>query len=576
MTEQPGRSYGVVTTRDRMLEDGQVEGLLEESSNVSPLMELGVTGLNRASGYVDEEFLPQLRGRKAVQVFKEMSDNDSTVGAVLFVIDRLLKNVEWRVEPAGKSKAEADMAKHLETCMDDMENSWGDFISEALSMMIYGWSWHEVVYKKREGLWSKDPRRRSKYNDGLIGWRKMPIRAQETLFRWAFTETGDIAAMVQMAPPRYQTVAIPYERSLLFRFKHHKGNPEGVSMLRNAYRSWYMKKRLEEFEVVGVERDLAGLPIVKVPAEYLKAKPGTEQANAVLAFKKMVKSIRRNEQEGIVFPIAYDQDTKQPLYSFELLGGGGARAFNTGQIIDRYDLAILNTVLADFIKVGHQSTGSYSLHTDKTGIFRTALNSVAQSIADTLNRHAIPRLFAMNGWRPEALPTIVPSDVDSPDIAQLAQFMSSLAGTGVTWFPDPTLENFVRDAARLPKLDEDEQEKRRQLQMTTEATAFATAQAEYLAAQQQAAMAAAPPAEQAAVEGEAMGTQEAAHAVASGQAEQQAAETEQQAGQAAAQQDQAAVDTELKAREIGIKEKQAAAAGRSGAKPKPKKKAAKR
>jgi hypothetical protein len=166
------------------------------------------------------------------------------------------------------------------------------------------------------------------------------------------------------------------------------------------------------------------------------------------------------------------------------MGGGGARAFNTNQIIERYEQRILMSVLADFIMVGHQGTGSYSLHTDKTGIFRTSLNAIAQSIADTLNRYAIPRLFVVNGIKPSELPKIVPSDVDSPDIAQLAQFMSAMAGTGVTWFPDPTMENFVRDAARLPKLNEEEEDRRRQMQMRTEATQFAQANTEYLQSKQ--------------------------------------------------------------------------------------------
>ena len=460
------------------------EAGLEDGLKQSPFMELGTTGLKRASGYIDEEFLPQLRGRKSVQVFKEMSENDPLVGALLFTIDRLIRNVKWNVVPGGKTAEDEKYATFVEECMEDMDGTWQDFISEVLSMLPYGWSWHEVVYKKREGQWHRDANKRSKHTDDMIGWRKMPIRAQETLLRWVFDESGDTQAMVQLAPPLYKTTVLPLERSLLFRYKQSKGSPEGMSMLRTAYRPWYMKKRLEEFEAVGVERDLAGLPVVKVPAEMLRAKPGTEQAKAVEAFKRMVKSVRRDEQEGVVFPMAYDQDTKQPLYSFELMGGGGGRAFNTDAIIKRYEERILMTVLADFILVGHQSTGSYSLHTDKTGIFRTSLNSIAQSIADTLNRHALPRLFMANGWKPENMPVITPTDVDSPDIAQLGQFMQSMAGTGVSWFPDGDLENFVREAARLPKLDKDAVEQRRKLQMQSEATQFAQANAEYLQAEQ--------------------------------------------------------------------------------------------
>lgn len=460
------------------------ESAMKENERVSPFLELGTTGLKRASGYIDEEFLPQLRGRKSVQVFKEMSENDPLVGALLFSIDRLLRNVEWTVKPGGKTAQDARAAEFVEQCMNDMDEPWSNFIGEVLTMLPYGWSWHEVVYKKRGGQWNKNPKMRSKFSDDLIGWRKMPIRSQETLLRWVFDSAGETQAMVQLAPPFYKTTVLPMERSLLFRYKTNKGNPEGMSMLRNAYRPWYMKKRLEEFEAVGIERDLAGLPVVKVPAEMLRAKPGTEQAKAVQAFKQMVKSVRRDEQEGIVFPMAYDQDTKQPLYSFELMGGGGGRQFNTDAIIKRYEERILMTVLADFILVGHQSVGSYSLHTDKTGIFRTSLNSIAETIADVLNRYALPRLFMVNGWKPEHLPTIVPTDVDSPDIAQLGQFMQSMAGTGVSWFPDGELENFVREAARLPKLDKDQIEIRRQMQMRNDATAFVEANTQYIQAEQ--------------------------------------------------------------------------------------------
>src|SRR4249920_919877 len=208
---------------------------LKAGEALSGFVELGATGLKRTTGYIDEEFLPQLRGKKAVEIFREMSLNDPTVGAMLFSIDRLVRNIDWRVEPAGKSKDDSEAAKLVEECMEDMSHSWSDFISEVLSSMVFGWSWHEVVYKRRVGPWETDPRKRSKFTDGKIGIRKMPIRAQDTLLRWVFDEAGETRAMVQMAPPYYQTKVIPIERSLLFRYRHFKNSREGLSMLRSAY-----------------------------------------------------------------------------------------------------------------------------------------------------------------------------------------------------------------------------------------------------------------------------------------------------------------------------------------------------
>lgn len=484
--------------------DEKAEAIAVEqiAANLPPFLELGSTGLKRAAGYIDEEFLPQLRGRKAVQIYKEMSQNDPLIGAIMHTITMLLRNVEWTVKPGGKSREDTKIAELVETCMEDMSTTWDDFISEALTMLPYGWSWHEIVYKRRGGPYNAEPRLHSKHTDGLIGWRRLPIRAQETLVRWVFDDSGEVVAMVQLPPPSYREVVLPLERSLLFRYKHHKGNPEGISMLRNAYRPWYMKKRMEELEAIGIERDLAGMPIVKVPAHFLRAKPGTQQRKTVDEFRKLIKSLRRNEQEGLVFPVAYDQDTKQPLYTLELLGSGGSRQFNTDTVIQRYEQRILMSVLADFIMVGHQATGSYSLHTDKTGIFRNTLNSIAQNIADTMNRRAIPRLITLNGWKPEQFPEITPTDVDAPDIAQLASFMSSMASLGLQWFPDPQMEKFVRDAARLPQLDDDAEKTEEKLAQMQQQIKFAQKQTEYLQAQQATQQAMLPPEQQAAQPGQ--------------------------------------------------------------------------
>lgn len=68
---------------------------------------------------------------------------------------------------------------------------------------------------------------------------------------------------------------------------------------------------------------------------------------------------------------------------------------------------------------------------------------------------------------------------------QLGQFMNAMTNAGVTWFPDGDLEQFVRQAARLPKLDKDSIELRRQMQMRTEAVQMAAANTEYLQSQQE-------------------------------------------------------------------------------------------
>ena len=38
-----------------------------------------------------------------------------------------------------------EAAQFLRECMDDMEESWASTISEILSMLTYGWSFHEIL-----------------------------------------------------------------------------------------------------------------------------------------------------------------------------------------------------------------------------------------------------------------------------------------------------------------------------------------------------------------------------------------------------------------------------------------------
>ena len=481
MTVMRGNDDRDISFLDDVPESGVV-------NRIVPMEEMGVTGIKRSGGYIDEEYLPALRGRKAIQVFKEMSQNDSMVGALLFAIDKLVREVEWNVIPAEQTDEGQAAADFLESCMEDMSHSWDDFIGEVLSMLPYGWSWHEIVYKRRMGPWQKDGKKKSKHEDGMIGWRKMPIRSQETMLRWVFDENGGIKALVQLAPPHYKTAVIPVEKSLLFRTSIAKGNPEGVSLLRTAYRAWYFKKRLEEFEAIGVERDLAGMPVARVPADYLNAPKGSKQQKTVEAFRKMVRGVRRDENEGLILPAQYDQDTKQPLFDFELMNSGGTRQFDTTGIIQRYEQRILMSVLADFILVGHEGTGSYSMHTDKTGIFRAALNAIVKSIADTLNRHAVPRLFEINGWKLSSLPKFEPTNIDPPDLAQLASFISATAGAGMQWFPDPELEKFIRDIARLPEMTEEDVDYKREMLAQTQAMEYAQQQMMMLGMKQKAEM----------------------------------------------------------------------------------------
>lgn len=405
--------------------------------------ELGRIGQRRYSGTIYEEFLPELRGRRGIEVYREMSENDDIVGAILFAIEMLVKQCKWNVEPGGNSLKDKEAAEFVESCMHDMQDTWIDTISEILSFLTYGWSFHEIVYKRRMGR-TKDLRTRSKYNDGLIGWKKLPIRAQETLYQWEYDEEDNLLGMTQQPPPYYGTFTIPIEKALLFRTKSRKNNPEGRSILRNAYRSWYFKRRIQEIEGIGIERDLAGLPVMHAPEGFdLWDDDIPDNVNTRVELEKMVKSIRRDEMEGIVLPYGYE---------LELLSSSGTRQFDTNAIINRYDTRIAMTVLADFIFLGHDKTGSWALSSDKTELFAVAIGAFLDIICETFNNQGIPALIDINREHFVGIteyPKMTHGDIEDADITKVAAFIKDMTGIGVL-IPDDGLEDYIRQVGHLP------------------------------------------------------------------------------------------------------------------------------
>ena len=412
------------------------------------LSELGRIGQRRYSGVFMEEFLPELQGARGAEVYTEMSSNDSTIGAITFSIENLMRHCKFTVEPGGDTKADKESAEFVEQCMNDMCVTWTDTLSEIISFVVYGWSYHEIVYKRRMGR--RPGQDSSKYDDGLIGWKKLPIRSQETLYEWKFKEHSDeLAGMEQWCITDTDVIqaVIPIEKALHFVTKSRKGNPEGRSILRTAYRDWYFKKRIQEIEGIGIERDLAGFPLLEAPEGYeglWDSEAEQEVKDALRAAQDIVTNIRRDSMEGLVVP---------PGWKMTLLSTGSRRQFDTNQIIERYNKSIATSVLTDFVLLGHESVGSFALADNKTKMFALAVGTYLDIICEVFNSQAIPRLIDINGDHFKGItdyPYMKHGDIEDANLEKIGAFIQQMTGAGVLT-PDDELEDYVRQLANLPE-----------------------------------------------------------------------------------------------------------------------------
>lgn len=408
------------------------------------MKEYGAIGQRRYAGVFSEEFLRELQGKRGIEVYREMSENDEICGSIIYAIETLIRQADWSVQPGGDSAKDKECAEFVESCMNDMQDTWTDTISEILSFIPYGWSYHEIVYKRRIGD-SRDPRQNSKFTDGLIGWQKLPIRSQETLFQWEYDENDNLLGMTQLAPPRFKLATIPIDKALHFRTKSRKNNPEGRSILRSAYRAWYFKRRIQEIEGMGIERDLAGLPVL-TPPESMDIWDAENPAMAEMFSRAetIVRNIRRDATEGIVKPFGW---------TLELLSSGGRRQFDTNAIVERYDTRIAMSTMSDFLLLGHQQVGSFALSSDKTHLFSMALGAYLDIICEVFNAQGIPRLIGMNAEHFKGItdyPKLTHGDVEAPNLQELSAYIKDLTGCGVI-IPDEPLEDFARKMANLPE-----------------------------------------------------------------------------------------------------------------------------
>ena len=424
----------------------------KEKHTSTDFAEVGSAGLSVNAGQVTEDFLRQLQGRGGMAIYREMAENHPVIGATLASIEMLFRSVDWTVQPADSdNQAAIDEAEFVASCLNDMSTSWEDFVSSVLGFLVYGYSLHEIVYKRRVGL--TDDGASSKFDDGRIGWRKLPVRAQDTITEWRLDKHGGIEGAIQQNPNYGSDVFIPIEKSLLFRTTTRLNNPQGRSILRSAYVSWYYQKRITEIEAIGIERDLAGMPVAFVPPQLLSDSATSAETQALTAIKEIVRNIRRDEQEGLVFPLAYDHETGNLAYDIKLMSTGGRRQFDTNQIIGRYDTRIAMTMLADFLLVGHDRIGAQALSVSKIELFQDSISAYLANIADVLNSYAVPRLMRINGIDPALAPRIAYTAPRAPDLDTISNYVSRLATAGAL-MPDDNLDEYLREIGGLPTEEE--------------------------------------------------------------------------------------------------------------------------
>lgn len=418
----------------------------------------------RSTGLVLEEYLPALTGERGKRTMRMMIE-DPTYGAVLFIISSIFRSLQWTVElpkeAIGDADAEMKRAYLQSVLFDDIgtrddPDSWctfDDYVQMALGMLPWGYSLIHPVLKKRP--------------DGYAGIGRFIQIAAETVDKWEIEEPlGAIKGVWQQSPFTFSNVLIERPDFLHFKTQPYKGSPEGYSIFRPSYKSWYRREALQTTESILAERG-TGFPVIIADPSIKAESLGTDARSKVLAgvvrqLENIPANVRQNSQSGLLlwtdnYKNPDGTDTGNPRIKFEFAPVGTTNQVNFREAIRDYDMQIARSVMAQFMFNGADA-GNRALDKSQTSTFLKAINGFAEIIAGVTNRQLVGKLWALNGWGDDEFrPYVQPVDVDKANLAEIGQYVKSLTDSGADIFPNPEVRNYLLNLAGVPTESFDEE-----------------------------------------------------------------------------------------------------------------------
>lgn len=423
------------------------------------LGEMGSLGLRMFGGVSQDELKQELNWPQSITTYKSMSTH-SAVNAPLTLFENIISKATWTYKPPeDATEEEKEQAKIINQMMQDMEQPWSEFIRDVLSSNVFGFSVHEKVFRKRLKA------NGSLYDDGIIGWKKLPIRVQESISKFVFSEDGNEIIGVQQNisaindtynrfSKRANLINIPRSKFLLFRTGKHRGDPFGKSPLRDAYLAWRFLSALEELEATGVAKDLNGLPVLYLPAQYLATDAPPEVQAIRLYYENVMRNLQMNEQSAVILPQMIEPESRTQMFKLDLLSVDGKKNFDISKIKEYYKNLIFTSLFADVLQMGQTATGSFALGAIKNSLSGAYAERLIANIAEVLQNDLIRQTYELNNWSTERMGTF---DYDGIEPADLETFSKAVQRMGATGYLPKSLEvvNAVLESLGIDQLPED-------------------------------------------------------------------------------------------------------------------------
>lgn len=371
--------------------------------------------------------------RNWVARYHEMIDHDHLVRAFASTLQLLFSNMDFSLE---REEGEEDDTLHelAEKMFTDWgKGDWNTFLREYVSTFLFGFSVFELVLRQGETGYEVDD---------LVFHPQIYLTAEwedsATLkgFSSRLTDTPlDIARLMYA-----QGVG---------NFNH---SPYGQSLLRAAYIHYRNKTQIMASEIYHVKANLEGIPVVRMDT----SEDGWKESWARV--QQSLKDIKRGHGSGVMlssntFTDADGRITNVRRNDIDLMSVGGSKFIDTNALVQREDTAIARALMAEFLVMVGQNTGSYALSKETTSMFKLLVEGMAQHLCDTFNHQVIKPLWVLNGQDYQTMPKLT-YDSAGLSLEAMAVFINALSSAGVTL--SESQQEYLFEFGGLPKPTEEE------------------------------------------------------------------------------------------------------------------------
>lgn len=245
------------------------------------------------------------------------------------------------------------------------------------------------------------------------------------------------------------------DKVLFFRVEPDSDFPLGKSLLYGAYTAWKAKKILQEYEAIGVAKNLSGVLDIKVPSEYInKFYNEPNSLEGVYVANLLTQAEMLHAGKGSYILSASDtQQNGVRMFEITTVGGNGGNSqnYNVGAAIGRYNQEIQLSLQTMVLSMGAEGGGSFALSDNSTYLMTLFIENIQKVISQEF-RKAVRIAYELNGLPLERVPTLEFEPLQPLDWDEFTEGWSRLLNAGgVT--PTEELETFLREAGDAPKAD---------------------------------------------------------------------------------------------------------------------------